>query len=532
MCGIWALFGSTEDVFTLCHAAYKISHRGPDAFRLETIYQFPYCCLGFHRLAIVDAQHGMQPMRVNQHPHIWLIYNGEIYNHKELQKQFDFHYNTQCDGESIIHLYARGGIKFTASHLDGVFAFCLLDTNNRKVFLGRDTFGVKPLFRFLNEDGFLSTCSELKGLMDVIGHNSKDRIQPVLPGHVETYSLDSKCRVSYDGLTQFHAIGDIPFYATVTLLDDDEKTGIKTYLTSAVDKRMMADRRIGCLLSGGLDSSLVTALLVKFAKERNLPYPIQTFSIGLKGSPDLVAAKKVADYLGTEHHEIIFTPEEAVTAIENVIYHLESYDILTVRGSTAVYLLCKYIKENTDTTVILSGEGADEIAQGYSYFKNAPSVEEADIDSRRLCKDLCMFDILRVERMPSAFGLELRVPFLDHGFSSYYLSLDPSLRSPVNGIEKHLLRSAFDDTDLIPKDILWRPKEQLSDGLTSKTKPWYEFIQDYVEDKIQNSELEECTQQYYHNPPTSKESLYYRKIFEKFYPGQSHVIPYIWIPKW
>ncbi|XP_033761539.1 asparagine synthetase [glutamine-hydrolyzing]-like [Pecten maximus] len=532
MCGIWAIFGSTSDLVTLCNAASKIAHRGPDAFRLESVYQFPSCCLGFHRLAILDADHGMQPMRVFRHPNVWLIYNGEIYNHIQLRQQFDFKYATHCDGESIIHLYARGGIEFAARHLDGVFAFCLLDTASRKVYLGRDSFGVKPLFRILKEGGILSACSELKGLMDIVKHQSKDKIQHVLPGHVETYRLDSKCRVSLDNIKQFNEIGSKPFYNADSAIEKDVKASIRTLLRSAVSKRMMAERRIGCLLSGGLDSSLVTALLVELAKERKLSYPIQTFTIGMQGGTDIMAARKVAEHLGTEHHEILFTPEEAVAAIENVIYYLESYDIVSVRGSAGMYLLCKYIKEKTDTTVILSGEGADEVAQGYIYFHKAPSIMEADMENRRLCKDLSMFDVRRVDRMSAAFGLEVRVPFLDHTFSSYYLSLDPSIKVPVNGVEKYLLRSAFDETDLLPREILWRPKEILSDGLSSKNKSLYEILQDFADEKLKNLDLDQCIQQYPHNPPISKESLHYRRIFESFYPGQGHVIPYFWMPKW
>ncbi|XP_033761742.1 asparagine synthetase [glutamine-hydrolyzing]-like [Pecten maximus] len=534
MCGIFAVFGSITDLVTLCKSAYKIVHRGPDAFRLETVYQFPSCCLGFHRLAILDAEHGMQPMRVIQHPNVWLIYNGEIYNHIQLKEQFDFHYATHCDGESIIHLYARGGIEFTARHLDGVFAFCLLDTTKRKVHLGRDTFGVKPLFRIFNEDdGLLSACSEVKGLMDIAGHQSNAKIQEVMPGHVETYRLDMRGRASLESITQFHDVGKAPSYSPAAkLLSNDIQASIRTLLESAVSKRMMAERRIGCLLSGGLDSSLVTALLVKLAGEQGQIYPIQTFSIGMEGSPDLKAARKVADYLSTEHHEIILKPEEVITAVKNVIYHLESYDALTIRGAFGMYMLCQYVKENTNTTVLLVGEGADEITQGYKHFHNAPSAEDGDRESRRLCKDISFFDVRRVERNSAAFGLEVRVPFLDHQFSSFYLSLDPELKSPKNGIEKHLLRSSFDKTGLLPTEILWRPKEAFADGLASPIKSWIEFIQDFVAKHITDSEMENNSHQYTHNPPVSKESLYYRRIFESFYPGQGHLIPYFWKPKW
>ncbi|XP_033749214.1 asparagine synthetase [glutamine-hydrolyzing]-like [Pecten maximus] len=449
----------------------------------------------------MDVKHGMQPMRVSRYPHIWLIYNGEIYNHRKLQEEFKYENTTNCDGESIIHLYAHGGIEFAARHLDGVFAFCLLDTARRNIYLGRDTFGVKPLFRGF-VDAKLTVCSEVKGLMDFVGEDSKVRIQHVLPGNVETYSIDTDSRVSFENAIRFHQIGDVPLYASIFTP------------------------------KGGLDSSLITALLVNLAKERRMPYRIQTFSVGMKDSPDLVAARKVANHLGTEHHEITFTQEEAISVIENVIYCSESYDVITIRASIAMYLLCKYVKEKTDTAVILSGEGADEIAQGYIYFHKAPSVEEGLDESRRLCKDISMFDVQRVDRMSAAFGLEIRVPYLDHTFSSYYLSLDPGMQAPKNGLEKHLLRSVFDKTDLIPMEILWRHKEGFSDGLTATTKSLYEMIQDFIEEKVDDSELDQCIQQYPQNPPQSKEALYYRQIFDKFYPGQSHIIPYFWMPKW
>lgn len=533
MCGIWAIFGSPDDTSIQCNAAHKITHRGPDAFRIETIHHFPTCCLGFHRLAIVDDLQGMQPMRVFKYPHIWLIYNGEIYNHQLLQKEFDFHYATQCDGEAIIHLYAHGGIEFAAKQLDGVFAFCLLDTANRKVFLGRDTYGIRPMFRLYNDNGFLAVCSEAKGLIGLSKEAYSELVDPFLPGHVESYKLDMLGKATFEERIRFHKTGEPPAYKTlVEIKDNDIEENIRVLFEAAVEKRLMAERRIGCLLSGGLDSSLVASVLVKKAKELKFPYRIQTFAIGMEGSTDLIAARKVANYLQTEHHEVVFTPEEGIAALEDVIYHLESYDITTIRASVGMFLLSKYIKEKTDTTVILSGEGSDEIAQGYIYFHKAPSSKEADDESRRLCKDLYMFDVLRGDRSTAAWGLEIRVPFLDHRFSSYYLSLPEDMKQPHKGVEKYLLRSAFDGIDLLPKEILWRPKEAFSDGISSQTRSWYEVLQEFITEQINDSELESSASQYQHNTPTSKEGLYYRRLFEKFYSGQGDWIPYYWMPKW
>ncbi|XP_069128699.1 asparagine synthetase [glutamine-hydrolyzing]-like [Argopecten irradians] len=582
MCGIWGTFGCASDVLSLCKLALKIAHRGPDAFRLETIYQFPSCLLGFHRLAGVAANSDMQPIRVPQHPHIWLICDGKIYNHSNLKNKFDLHYTTQCDGEAIIHLYNRGGIEFAARHLDGVFAFCLFDTEKRKVYLGRDTFGVKPLYRVIKKDGSLSICSEVKGLMDIVANTSKDKIYHVSPGHVETYQLNNQYQVSLETIELFHNVGAVPIHTpTVTSSANDTKTIIRTLLERAVKKRMTSGQHIGCLLSGGLDSSLMTALVVKQSKEQGLPFPVRTFSVGMEASPDVVAARKVAKYLNTEHHEILFTAEEATAAIENVIYYVESYDDVTIRGSIGMYLLCKYVKEKTDTTLILSGEGADEILQGYKYFHEVPSPEAGDKESRRLCKDLSMFDIQRLDRIsalsgegadeilqgykyfhevpsPEAgdkesrrlckdlsmfdiqrldrisalFGLEVRLPYLDHCFTGYYLSLDPALRVPQNGIEKHFMRSVIEGTKLIPREIVWRRKQPFNECLTINTRTLDEIIEEFAGEKISDSDFDQCKQHYPHNPPFNKESQYYRQVFERFYPGQDHLTPYYWVPNW
>lgn len=294
----------------------------------------------------------------------------------------------------------------------------------------------------------------------------------------------------------------------------------------------MAERRIGCLLSGGLDSSLVTALTVKIARELDLDYTIQTFAIGMEGSTDLAAARKVANYLGTEHHEVVFTPEQGIEALDTVIYHLESYDITTIRASVGMYLISQYIKEKTDSTVILSGEGSDEVCQGYIYFHQAPNPEAADAESRRLCQDLYFFDVLRGDRTTAACGLEIRVPFLDHWFTHYYLSLPNEVKVPQDGVEKHLLRSAFSGTGLLPDEILWRPKEAFSDGVSSVKQSWFQVLQAHIDTQISDSDVEEAGTQFSHNPPRTKEALYYRQVFEKHYPGMGGWIPYYWMPRW
>jgi len=294
----------------------------------------------------------------------------------------------------------------------------------------------------------------------------------------------------------------------------------------------MAHRRIGCLLSGGLDSSLVAALLVQEAKARGLKYKVQTFSIGMEGSPDVLAARKVAAHIDSEHHEVIFTPEDAYDALEKVIFHLESYDITTIRASIGMYLVSKYIKKNTDTTVILSGEGADELAQGYIYFRDAPSAAEGNKESLRVLKDLYMYDVLRGDRTTAAHALEIRVPFLDHQFTSYYLQLSDEMRQPKDGIEKHLLRSAFDGTGLLPDEILWRHKEAFSDGVTTRKKSFFTYLQEYIDPLVDDALFAKADQLYPHNTPPTKEAFYYRQVFEKYFPGQEKWIPYFWMPKW
>ncbi|XP_033127678.1 asparagine synthetase [glutamine-hydrolyzing]-like [Anneissia japonica] len=538
MCGIWAIFGSNEDVHKYCESACKIAHRGPDAFCLENVNHLANCLFGFHRLAIVDDVFGMQPMRLKNYPHIWMMYNGEIYNFKRLRDQYKFQFTSNCDGEVLIHLYAHGGIEFMAKMLDGVFAFCLLDTQTKKVFIGRDTVGVRPMFRlYLEDEGILAICSEAKGIVGLGDtHNCAD-IEPFPPGLYEEYDLLKNGKSVFVSRQRFHSVDQVPKWALETGTpqpeDGEHQANIRLLLTEAVRKRFMANRRIGCFLSGGLDSSLVSALVTKIAKDEGVvSYPIQTFSIGMTGSPDVAAARKVAAHIGSEHHEIGFTPEEGIEAVEEVIYSLESYDITTIRASVGMYLVAKYVKKETDTVVVLSGEGADELCQGYIYFHMAPTPEEADKESRRLLDDLYLYDVLRGDRTTAAHGLELRVPFLDHHFVSNFLSIPAKLRVPRLGVEKYILRKAFDGTGILPDEILWRPKEAFSDGVSSTEKSWYQVLQEFIETKVTDSMLEDAPKLYPFNPPKSKEAYYYRQIFERSYPNRSSWIPYFWMPKW
>ncbi|KAJ8267363.1 hypothetical protein COCON_G00125350 [Conger conger] len=541
MCGIWALFGSDDCLSTQCTSAMKIAHRGPDAFRFENVNSFTNCCFGFHRLAIVDRLYGMQPLRVKKFPFLWLCYNGEIYNHLRLKEKFEFEYQTKVDGEILLHLYERFGIEKMATLLDGVFAFILLDTANRKVCLGRDTLGVRPMFHMLTDDGFLAVCSEAKGLTEIT-HSmaSPPEIIPFPPGHFEVFTLKTSGKVESVQLKRFHSCTDEPKHAVHDsvrgLISGFEletvKSNLRVLFENAVRKRLMAHRRIGCLLSGGLDSSLVAATLVKLGKEDELKYPVQTFAIGTEDSPDILAARKVAAHIGSEHHEVNFTPEEGIRAIQEVIYHLETYDITTVRASVGMYLVAKYIRAKTDSVVIFSGEGSDELTQGYIYFHKAPSPEAAAEESERLMRELYLFDALRADRTTAAHGLELRVPFLDHRFCAYYLSLPAELRTPKDGVEKHLLRESFKGLNLIPDEILWRRKEAFSDGVTSNKKSWFSYLQDHVETEVNDAQLESAAKVFPHCTPKTKEAYYYRQVFEKYYPGRAGWLSHYWMPRW
>jgi asparagine synthase (glutamine-hydrolysing) len=290
---------------------------------------------------------------------------------------------------------------------------------------------------------------------------------------------------------------------------------------------MHADRPIGCLLSGGLDSSLVAALV-----QRQTDHPLHTFSVGMKGATDLVAAQTVADFIGSTHHHVELRAEEFLDAIPKVIKALESYDVTTVRASVGMYLLAKYIRQNTDIKVIFSGEGSDEVCQGYIYFHLQPTLQAGDEESRRLIHDLLYYDVLRADRTTAAWGLELRVPFLDTDFIRMYLGLDESLRCPQHGIEKYTLRKAFDEEKLLPPDILWRAKEAFSDGCSSPEVSWHHIIQEKAETVVTDQELETAPQIFPHNTPKTKEAYWFRSIFESHYPDMAHLIPYQWMPKW
>ncbi|CAH1099767.1 unnamed protein product [Psylliodes chrysocephalus] len=541
MCGIWAVFGLESNLHSHCASTFsKIGHRGPDAWRVEYDDKVKNCCIGFHRLTIVDSIWGMQPMKLHKYPNSILICNGELYNCNRLAEQYDFKYETKSDVECILHLYHKFGIEECVKNLDGVFAFCLVDIAKRKVFLGRDPYGVRPLFRVTSTSGILGISSEAKGLIQIEKElNGEGKtLEPFPPGSYAEYDLLENGKTILAKAEKYFKPGVkpsfLPFLPHSELSPNEHQVNIRKLLKASVKKRLMADRRIGCLLSGGLDSSLIAALLVQEAKDANLPYKIQSFSIGMGDSPDLRAARLVAKHIGTDHHEITFTEEDVANVLDDVIYTLETPDITTIRASLPMYLLSKYVVENTNTTVLLSGEGADEVAQGYIYFRDAPTAQAAHEDSLRLLREIYMFDGLRADRTTASQSLELRVPFLDLQFTNYYLNLDQKLKQPKNNIEKHLLRSAFDGTDLLPHDILWRPKEAFSDGVASQRKSLFVILQEIVDKRMPEPfDLELAKKKYPHCSPPSKEAYYYREIFEKTYSKLApNFLPHYWMPRW
>lgn len=523
MCGIFAILNmmsSYVDKEMIKQQFKKGKARGPDDSNILDLYIIN-CMMGFHRLAINGLnQRSNQPFYINN---IFLVCNGEIYNYQELYALLDKGIaETDSDCEIIVHLYLKYGMDQTIRMLDGEFAFILIDTRMdtpyKKIFIGRDPYGVRPLYVLSSEsEGPVNYtfASEMKQLIDF--HKPGYTIQHVYPGTFSCYSLftteyNSSEFWKYKYQTKYHENLFSFSY------QEDIFTNIRNKLELAVEKRCKcSERPIACLLSGGLDSSLITALVKKHIPD------LETFSIGFENSEDLKNARLVANFLKTNHHEIIITKEEYLEAIPHVIYTIESYDTTTVRASVGNYLVAKYISENSDAKVIFNGDGSDEVCGGYMYMHNCPDAIEFDKETRRLLRNIHYFDVLRSDKSISSNGLEARTPFLDLDFVQYYLSINPSLRfHPGNGEpEKYLLRKAF-EIDILPKEILWRPKEAFSDGVT--TESISEIIKTFV-DEIYLENID-CSP-----TPISKEEKYYRSIYEKHYPS-TNVIPFYWKPKY
>lgn len=521
MCGIFAYLSkqkiSDESKIDITKIAMLSKIRGPDNTVTRMVDEYNY--LVFHRLCINDlSEAGNQPLNHPNDVGLTLICNGEIYNYKELIQQNNFSLSSCSDCEVILHMYKKYGIEHTVKNLDGVFAFVLIDNHTNKIFMARDPLGVRAMYMGFDRDtegNIMASVvsSELKSVKGLAND-----IEQFKPGCY--YELNEGVYHRYYFYT----------YSISEATDEVEiLQNIRTKLEKAVKKRLLSDRPIGCLLSGGLDSSLITALVAGHYPRGHL----KTFSVGMEGSVDLKYAKMVADHLGTDHHEVIFTEQQMLDGIRDVIKQIETYDTTTIRASTPMFLLSKYIKENTNATVIFSGEGSDEASGSYMYFKNAPNEEEFQDECIRLMKDLCYYDNLRCDKSTAGAGLEVRVPFLDKEFLNYYMSIQPKMKMPnTHNIEKYLLRKAFDQDNILPKEVLWRVKEAMSDGVSSQKRGWFEIIQEKVNAEMTDMEFEEIRAKYSWNPPQLKESAYFREIFNEFYGGFEKTIPYYWLPKW
>ncbi len=521
MCGIFAYLSkqkiSDESKIDITKIAMLSKIRGPDNTVTRIVDEYKY--LVFHRLCINDlSEAGNQPLNHPDDVGLTLICNGEIYNYNELIQQNNFSLSSSSDCEVILHMYKKYGIEHTVKNLDGVFAFVLIDNHTNKIFMARDPLGVRAMYMGFDKDtegNIMATVvsSELKSVKGLAND-----IEQFKPGCY--YELNEGVYHRYYFYT----------YSISEATDEVEiLQNIRTKLEKAVKKRLLSDRPIGCLLSGGLDSSLITALVAGHYPRGHL----KTFSVGMEGSVDLKYAKMVADHLGTDHHEVIFTEQQMLDGIRDVIKQIETYDTTTIRASTPMFLLSKYIKENTNATVIFSGEGSDEASGSYMYFKNAPNEEEFQDECIRLMKDLCYYDNLRCDKSTAGAGLEVRVPFLDKEFLNYYMSIQPKMKMPnTHNIEKYLLRKAFDEDNILPKEVLWRVKEAMSDGVSSQKRGWFEIIQEKVNAEMTDMEFEEIRAKYTWNPPQLKESAYFREIFNEFYGGFEKTIPYYWLPKW
>ena len=529
MGGILLLLNNTQSEEKIISNFWKGKGRGPERSDIKFLHD-DKVILGFHRLAINGLKDSAnQPMTIGNYT---LICNGEIYNYIDLHTLFNIKNTTGSDCEIIIHLYEKYGIEQTLRLIDGVFAFALFDRLQHKIIVARDLFGVRPLFISTRNNIEFAVASEMKMLTDSTTNNHT--ISPFTPGTYSVFEfVSSPLSVVRDVWRK--SIENKPFAIITPSLnytiktETDATTLIKNNLMSAVKKRFFTtDRPIACLLSGGLDSSLITALVHKLTIAEDATKQLETYSIGLQGSEDLKYARKVADFLGTKHTEIICTEKEFLAAIPNVIYNIESYDTTTVRASVGNFLVSKYISEHSKAKVIFNGDGSDEVCGGYLYFHLAPDALAFDQECQRLLKDIHLYDVLRSDRSISSNGLEARTPFLDKSFVHAYLSIPPNLRFVKGRCEKYLLRKAFASMNILPSEVLWRTKEAFSDGVSSQKKSWYEIIQSSMDTQplapLSGNAL-------ILNTPTTKEQQYYRHIFERHYKNYSNVIPYFWMPK-
>lgn len=507
MCSIFCILDIKSDASALRGQAIELSrllrHRGPD---WSGVYSNDNAILVHERLAIVDTENGAQPLYNQNRNHV-LAVNGEIYNHKQLESNLnvDYDFQTKSDCEVILPLYEEFGVNFV-DKLKGMFAFVLYNEKDNSYLVARDHMGIIPLYMGHDEHGNFYVASEMKALMPIC-----KTVSEFPPGHI----LDSN-----DGEIKQYYQRDWTDYDNIK----NNSTSIpelRNALEESVKSHLMTDVPYGVLLSGGLDSSLISSITQKFAARRveendlsDAWWPkVHSFACGLKGSPDLAAAQKVADSIGTIHHSIEFTVQDGIDALKEVIYHIETYDVTTIRASTPMYLMARKIKA-MGIKMVLSGEGADEIFGGYLYFHKAPNSKEFHEELVRKLDNLHMFDCLRANKSMSAWGIEARVPFLDKDFMDVAMRIDPEDKMCKDGkIEKHVLRASFEG--YLPEEILWRQKEQFSDGVGYS---WIDSLKEMVETEVSDQQLANAEFKFPHNTPATKEAYFYRTVFEEKFP--------------
>jgi len=519
MCGIYAVFGS-YDASQAAAAAATVQHRGPDNTQQVIIHQPPGLIV-FHRLSIMDpTSAGDQPF-VGAH---WtLVCNGEIYNAETLWQQYLGHATrkSHSDCEVLWQLLESGVVTFPemVRALYGVYAIVAVDHRTGTVHAARDRVGVRPLF-WVCTARTVCFASEPCALQEY----GRD-VAPFPPDTAGYVTLDLAAGTQIWTPTKTASLCDMLPPPTLHTREDAVRA-VRQVLEHAVKTRVLADRPIACMLSGGVDSSAVAALVARFSA----PRPVHTFSIGLEGSTDLRYARRMAQHLGSVHHEVLLTEADFLAAVPEVIAAIQSYDVTTVRASTPMYLLSRYIRQHTDFKVIFSGEGPDEVCGSYLYFHASPSADASEAECRRLVRDMHYFDVLRADRCTARWGLEVRVPLLAVDFIRTYWSIDAALRVPYQGIEKWIFRQAV--ADLLPPDVAWRPKEAYSDGVSSPTRSWSKMLQEYVEEKTSEEALRTAPARFPHHTPRTKEALWIREQYERLYPHMDHLIPYQWLPRW
>ena len=510
MCGIATIFNIKEQTPALrkkaLEMAKKIRHRGPD---WSGIYCGKTAILAHERLSIVDPQSGRQPLFSPDRKQV-LAVNGEIYNHRDIRKQYAgrYEFQTGSDCEVILALYRDKGINFLED-LNGIYAFALYDEEKDDFLIARDPIGVIPLYIGRDKDGKVYCASELKALEGFC-----DEYEPFLPGHYYLGSEGKMKRWYKRDWMEYDAVKD----------NGGSAADVRVALEAAVKRQLMSDVPYGVLLSGGLDSSVISAVAKLYASKRietdsrqDAWWPqLHSFAVGLKGAPDLAKAREVADHIGTIHHEINYTIQEGLDALRDVIYFIETYDVTTVRASTPMYLLARVIK-SMGIKMVLSGEGADEVFGGYLYFHKAPDAKAFHEETVRKLSKLHLYDCLRANKSLAAWGVEGRVPFLDKEFLDVAMRLNPKLKMcPGKTIEKKIVRETF--ADMLPESVVWRQKEQFSDGVGYS---WIDTLKQITAEAVSDEQMAHAAERFPINPPMNKEEYYYRSIFEEYFPSDS-----------